>query len=299
MKKDQVVILEKRGVILISGEDAKDFLQNTITNDINKVSDTNSIFAALLNPQGKYLFNFFLTKSKVGYLLDCEESSLNDLIENLSKYKLKSRVDIKDLSKDFVVGIISYEKFEDLQVQTDSKTNTINYRDTPIFVDPRNQDLGARILSNLEKLYLTIKKLNLKIVESSEYYFHAYKLGIPEIGTINLKEKLFGLEANFEELNAIDFKKGCFIGQENTARMKLRNKVRKRLLPIDTNKILKAGDEITYKDIKIGNILISGKYPFALIKLINPNFLEFKDKELVCEGNIIKIRNTSSYKKDI
>ncbi len=291
MKKDQIIILKDRGLISITGEDAENFLQNIITNDIKKVSKINSIYSGLLTPQGKYLFDFFLIKSEEGYLLDCNESSLKDLIEFLSKYKLKSRVDINDLSRNFVIGIISYKKFEDLQVQTDSKTNTINYRETPIFIDPRNQDLGARVLSELEKLYLTIKKLNLKIVESSEYYLHAYKLGIPEIGTLNLKEKLFGLEANFEELKAIDFKKGCFIGQENTARMKLKNKLRKRLLPIDTDEVLKVGDEITYKDFKIGNILISGKYHFALIKLFDPNFSEFKDKELVCRGNIVKIRN--------
>ena len=87
MKKDQVVILEKRGVILVSGEDAKDFLQNIITNDINKVSYKNSIFAALLTPQGKYLNEFFIIQSNKGYLLDCSENSTSELIKDLSKYK--------------------------------------------------------------------------------------------------------------------------------------------------------------------------------------------------------------------
>ena len=163
MKKDQVVILEKRGAVLISGNDADYFLQNIITNDIKKVSNENSIFAALLTPQGKYLNDFFIVQTDKGYLLDCNENSTEELIKNLSKYKLRSNVKIEDLSSKFVIGVINHEKFVDLQKEVRSDLNTINYRNTPIFSDPRNKKLGARIFSNLEKLYLTIKKLNLKI----------------------------------------------------------------------------------------------------------------------------------------
>ena len=152
MKKDQVIILEKRGIILISGSDGKDFLQNIITNDINKVSKKNSIFAALLTPQGKYLNDFFIVQSHKGYLLDCNGNSTKELIRNLSKYKLRSKVEIKDLSSEYVLGIISLEKFEELQKETNLDENTIHFRDTPVFADPRNNQLGARILSNLEKL---------------------------------------------------------------------------------------------------------------------------------------------------
>ena len=108
----------------------------------------------------------------------------------------------------------------------------------------------------MEKLYLTIKKLNLKIIDSDEYYSLAYKLGIPETGLHNLKDRIFGLEANFEKLQAIDFKKGCFIGQENTARMKLKNKVRRKLLPIVSKDELKIGDELIFNKSVIGKILI-------------------------------------------
>ena len=232
MKKDQVVILENRGTILISGVDASDFLQNIITNDINKVSDHNSIFSALLTPQGKYFFEFFIIKRKDGFLLDCSEGSTRELMENLSKYKLRSRVKIEDVSSNFVVGTISVENFKDLIDKKELNGNTIYYRDTPIFLDPRNNQLGARIISNLDKLYLTIKKLSLKIIDSKEYFFQAYKLGIPEKGIKGLKDQLFGLEANYENLQAIDFKKGCFIGQENTARMRLKNKLRRKLMAI-------------------------------------------------------------------
>ena len=167
--------------------------------------------------------------------MDCDENSTEELIKNLSKYKLRSDVKIEDLSLEFVIGVINHEKFVDLQKEVKSDLNTIYYRDTPIFSDPRNKNLGARIFSNLEKLYLTIKKLNLKIIDSSEYYSLAHELGVPEKGQVNLKDQLFGLEANFEKLQAIDFKKGCFVGQENTARMKLKNKLRRKLLAVKTS----------------------------------------------------------------
>ena len=289
MKKDQVVILEKRGVILISGEDAKEFLQNIITNDINKVSNKNSVFSALLTPQGKYLNEFFIIQNDKGYLLDCSENSTKELITYLSKYKLRSKVKIEDLSSEFVIGVINDLKFQELQKEFKLNDNTISYRDTPIFLDPRNEKLGARIISNLEKLYLTIKKLSLNIIDKKEYYSLAHKLGVPEKGLINLKDQLFGLEANFELFQAIDFKKGCFVGQENTARMKLKNKLRRRLLPISSSKKLNIGDEITFNDIKIGKILIDQPYPFGLIKVFEPNLEDFKDKVLLANNKECKI----------
>ncbi len=289
MEKDQVVILEKRGVILVSGKDAKDFLQNIITNDINKVSYKNSIFSALLTPQGKYLNEFFIIQNKIGYLLDCSENSTNELIKDLSKYKLRSKVEIEDFSSEFVIGVINNSKFKELQEELNLNENTITYRDTPIFLDPRNEKLGGRIISNLEKLYLTIKKLSLKIIDNKEYYSLAHKLGVPEIGLINLKDQLFGLEANFETLQAIDFKKGCFVGQENTARMKLKNKLRRRLLPISSSQKLNIGDEITFNDIKIGKILIDKPYPFGLIKVLEPNLEDFRDKVLLANNKECKI----------
>ncbi len=290
MRKDQIIILEKRGVVLISGYDAKDFLQNVITNDIKKVKENNSIFSAILTPQGKYLIEFFVIYHEKGYLLDCCANSKNELIENLSKYKLRSKVEIKDLSDEFVIGIINTERFKELQEETNSSGNTIFYRETTFFSDPRNKKLGARILSNLEKIYLTVKKLNLKIAESNEFYSHAYKLGIPEVGLNNLKNKLFGLEANFEELQAIDFKKGCFVGQENTARMKLKNKLRKKLVAIKTEAKLKIGSELKFKNQTIGKVLIDKPFPFALIDLYqsDENFIK---KELMVENQKVTIIN--------
>ena len=289
MKKDQIVLLENRGLISITGDDAKNFLQNIITNDIEKVSKSCSIFSALFTPQGKYFFEFFLIQSKDGYLLDCDSKATNEIISYLTKYKLRSKIEIKDKSNEYIIGIISLEKFNEIQKSENKQTDTIEYRNSSIFIDSRNKKLGARILSTLEKLHLTIKKLELKIIKPEIYFKEAHILGIPIKGVESLKDQLFGLEANFEELSAIDFKKGCYIGQENTARMKLKNKLRRRLLPISSTEKLNLGEEIFYDKIKIGKILIEKPYPFGLVKLIDPNVEEFQNKELLVNNKKCKI----------
>ena len=289
MEKDQIILLEDRGLISITGEDTKNFLQNIITNDIEKVSFSSSIFSALFTPQGKYLFEFFLIQSKNGYLLDCDNKFTKEIINYLLKYKLRSKIEITDISTDYVIGLISSEKFLDIQKSENKTDDTIEFRDSPLFLDPRNKNLGARILSSLEKLHLTIKKLALTIVKPDTYFTKAHSLGIPIKGIKNLKDQLFGLEANFEELNAIDFKKGCYIGQENTARMKLKEKLRRRLLPISSTEKLNLGEEIFYNKIKIGKILIEQPYPFGLIKVIDPNIEEFENKELLANNKKCKI----------
>ena len=290
MEKDQIILLKDRGLISISGEDSKNFLQNITTNDVDKVSYSNTIFSALFTPQGKYLFEFFLIKAKSGYLLDCDNIFTKEIINHLLKFKLKSKIEIKDISSENITGIISLEKFISIQKSANKYDDTLDYRGSPLFIDPRNNKLGARIVSSLEKLHLTIKKLNLKIIDPNEYFLKAHSLGVPIKGIENLKEQLFGLEANFEEMQAIDFKKGCYIGQENTARMKLKNKLRRRLYAVKSNKgNLSKGDELLFKKKKIGNILIGDPYPFAVIKLFDPNFEEFKNQEINSSNDKIKI----------
>ena len=295
MEKNQIAILENRGLVLVEGVEAKDFLQNIISNNIEKANESNSIFSGIFTPQGKYLYEFFIIKNKEGYLLDCDIELKDDLIKHLLKYKLRSKVEIKDLSSSYVIGVISEEKFIEIQGEISSKEKTIIYRDSSCFLDPRNTLLGARVLSSLEKLHLTVKKLNLKIVEKSNYLKLAHAQGIPIQGIKKLQNNLFGLESNFEELNGIDFKKGCYVGQENTARMKLKNKLRRRLLPIVSENTLKAADEIKFKESVIGRVLIDGKYPFALIKLFDPEFKDFSKQNLKVKELDVQILAPSKF----
>ena len=285
MNIKNVYILDDRAILYVNGEDAKEFLQNLISNNIDKVSDTNSCFTSLLSPQGKFLYEFIIIKHKSGYIIDCEKPQADDLFKQLSIYKLRSKVEILNLSNEFVVAAFGYEKFLTFDEAQDIPGFTLKYREDPIFLDPRNKQLGARLIINLEKLYLSLKKLDLHDANLDDYYSFSHKLGIVPKDLNKLQNKLFGIECNYEELNGIDFKKGCYVGQENTARIKLKNKLSKRLLPINVvNGELTEGESIYYNENEIGKVLIDNDYPFALIRYLNENFKEktdFNTKEAI------------------
>ncbi len=287
MNKKKIYTLEDRGILYINGEDSKQFLQNIITNDINKVTENFSIFASLLSPQGKYLFDFIIIKHKKGFLIDCEKLQIQELFKQLTLYKLRSNLEILNLSNEFVVAALSREKFLSLENAEDKSGHTIKFREDPLFLDPRNKNLGARLIINLEKLYLSIKKLELKSCKYDEYYNFSYNLGIAQLDMNKLKNKIFGIECNFEELNGIDFKKGCYVGQENTSRIKLKNKLSKRLLPIKiiSGKI-NIDDEIKIDNKSLGKVLINKKYPFAIIKFKDEKFNY--SQEYMCNSAKIK-----------
>ena len=285
---NSVYILKDRAILYVNGQDAKDFLQNLISNDINKVTDNSSCFASLLTPQGKFLYEFIIVKHKSGFFIDCEKSQSEEILKQLNLYKIRSKVEILNLSNEFVVASFSYEKYLSIDNSKDILGFTIRYREDPIVLDPRNKNLGARLIINLEKLYLSLKKLELKDDKIENYYYQSYKLGIVPKNLNKLKNKLFGIECNFEELNGIDFKKGCYVGQENTARIKLKNKLSKRLLPVEIIDGKLEEDETVYcNDVEIGKILINEEYPFALIKFLNENFN--KDLTLKSKNGLFKI----------
>ena len=292
MEKSEVIILEDRGFIQVGGNGAKDFLQNIVTNDVEKVTSESTLFSSILTPQGKYLFEFFILKLKDGYLLECEKKSTSEIIELLNLYKLRSEVNLVDLNEKYTVSVISLEKFKKINDSNFSKGSTINYQENLVYVDPRNDQLGAKVISKpkLANIELLVKKLDLKIVDKKKYYAKSFELGIPQMDLKKLKEKIFGIEGNLDELNGIDFKKGCYVGQENTSRIKLRDKLRRRVLPVHKIKgEISENDIIKYKDNNVGKILIDNPFSFALIKVVDPDINEFSNLELECNKAKVKV----------
>ena len=289
MNKDNIYILEDRGIVYISGEDTFDYLQNIISNDLNKVSDNQSCFSYLLTPQGKYLFEFIIIKHKSGYFLDCPKYQIENLYKQLTLYKLRSKIEITNLSNEFVIAALSKDKFSEFESANKKTGMTIKFREDSVFLDPRCADLGARIVINLEKLYLSAKKLNLKISNINEYYQLSHSLGIPNSDTENFQNKIFGLETNSEELNAIDFKKGCYVGQENTARMKLKEKISRRIYPIEIIEgIVDVDETIKINNNEIGKIVNNSKFPLGLFKFKDPNFK--LEKTIITSKAKIKVK---------
>ena len=290
MEKNESTILDERGFIQINGSEAKDFLQNIVTNDIEKVTKGFTIFSSILTPQGKYLYEFFILKLEDDYLLECEKKASEEIIKIFNFYKLRTKVNLTNVSKKFNCIAISLEKFSDISKGNISKGSTKIYNESIVYIDPRNQNLGAKIIAKNESIENLIKNLSLKKVDKEKYYIKSFNLGIPQINLGKLKDKIFGIENNLDELGGIDFKKGCYIGQENTSRIKLRNKLRRRILPIKkTSGKISENDIIKYKNNEVGKIMIEEPYPFALIKVIDPDLKEFVDTELDCNTSKIKI----------
>ena len=290
MEKNEVITLEDRGFIQVSGPEAKEFLQNIVTNNVEKVTPESTLFSSILTPQGKYLFDFFIIKLKDNYLIECEKKSTPEIIKLLNFYKLRSKVDLVDLNEKYTVAIISLEKFREINNSDLLKGKTTTYEENLIYIDPRSEKLGAKIISKTKDINLIIKKLNLNIVDKQKYYKESFDLGILQTEMKKLKEKIFGIENNLDELNGIDFKKGCYVGQENTARIKLRNKLRRRVLPVQKIKgDVSENDIIKYKDIEIGKVMIDKPLPFALVKVVDPDLKEFNNIELKCGNSKIKI----------
>ncbi|NCU48487.1 MAG: folate-binding protein YgfZ [Candidatus Fonsibacter lacus] len=286
METDKAYITSK-GFISINGEDSIEFIQNIISNDIKKVTDNNCIFASLLTPQGKLLFEFIIFKTKNIFLIECNNELINELFNKLYNYKLRSKVEIK-IENNLISVDIPFEKFISLNV---NKLNLINYKNYIIFEDPRIKKTLARVIIEQSKIKDFLNDLNIELSnEKNLLEKKLFNLGIPSKNIQKLQNQLFALEANFLELNGIDQKKGCYIGQENTARMHLKNKVNKRLFAIQMiNGKVKEGQKITLNNEEIGKILIDDLFPFALIKINNENKNLIIDKELKTETASIKI----------
>ena len=264
METDKAYITSK-GFISVKGEDGTDFIQNIISNDIKKVTDNNCIFSPLLTPQGKFLFEFIIFKAKNIFLIECNNELIKELFNKLYNYKLRSKIEIK-IENNLVSIDIPFIKFKSLNI---NKLNLINYKNYLIFEDPRIKNTLARAIIEKSKIKEFLNDLNIEL--SNEKYLlekKLFDLGIPSKDMQKLQNQLFSLEANFLELNGISTKKGCYIGQENTARMFLKNKITKRLLPI---KILSGNISVNQKifieNIEVGTILIGLPFPFALIKI--------------------------------
>jgi len=276
-----------KGFISIKGEDSIDFIQNIISNNIKNVTDNNCIFSSLLTPQGKFLFEFIILKIKNNFLIECNDELIKELSNKLLNYKLRSKVEIK--IEDNLISIdIPFVKFKNLNI---NKLNVINYKNYIIFEDPRIKNTLARAIIEKSKIKEFLSDLDIEL--SDEKYLlekKLFNLGIPSKDIIKLQNEIFSLEANFLELNGIDQKKGCYIGQENTARMYLKNKVNKRLFALQIiNGKVEKGQKITLGDEEIGKVLIDDLFPFALIKINKDNKNLIINKELKTNSAFVKI----------
>jgi folate-binding protein YgfZ len=236
--------LTNRLVLTVSGPDKLTLLQGLISNDTNKVSSDHLTYALMLTPQGKYFCDLFIWAEDDSLFVDCPAELSDQLMKKLNMYKLRSKVTID--KSDLIVNAV-----------VDSGLNNTNQPRT--FIDPRLNNMGHRVYSTSEIANQDINKYN----------EHRIPLGVPEHGDDLINDKSIPLECHADKLNAIDWDKGCYMGQELTARTNYRGLIRKCLFPILFTNNLSSGAIITNEhNKKVGTVFsISGQSAIAMIRI--------------------------------
>jgi folate-binding protein YgfZ len=265
---DHYVVLEDRGFVTVTGDDRHAFLQGLVSNDVTKASPTRALHAALLTAQGRYLHDFFVVDLGEQLLLDCERARADDLRKRLSLYKLRSKVMLATVSDDYrVAACFGPTILEKLKLAEAGEAK--EYAGGIAYVDPRLAAMGARVLLHAGPGEDPLVALGCVRAEAEDYHAHRIQLGVPD-GSRDLPiEKAILLENGFDELQGIDWKKGCYVGQELTARTKYRGLVRKRLLPVEVDGPMPApGTEIALDGKDAGEMRSGqGNRALALLRL--------------------------------
>ena len=230
MAQAKFVVLEARGILAVSGADRRSFLQGLVSNDVEKIAPGRAVYAALLTAQGKYLHDFIMVQEGEAILLDAEAARLADLKRRLSIYRLRAKVELAERPELAVAAVFGA-----------GAAGALGLPDTPgaaraiaggvALVDPRLAELGARLIADRGSLARPAERFD--HADFAAYDRHRLALGVPDGSRDLAIEKSILLESGFDELNGVDWQKGCYIGQELTARTKYRGLIKKRLFPVE------------------------------------------------------------------
>ena len=222
--------LDSRALVAVTGEGWRAFLQGLITQDVEGLAEGGMRFSALLTPQGKFLFDMFVIAGADGCLLDVQADQREALIQRLTMYRLRAKVGIE---------VVEGAVWAAWGSNVDGRWSA----------DPRLSELGWRAID-------PSLPSGARVADEAAYDAHRLSLGVPDTSRDCVPDKTYPLEADFDLLDAIDFKKGCFIGQETTSRMKRRGAIKSRMLPIDFDGPPPApGSEILAGDLRAGEVL--------------------------------------------
>ena len=223
------VALAERGALEVSGEDRNAFLQGLVSNDVTKAGPDRAVYAALLTAQGRYLHDFFIVALGEALYLDAEAARLADLRRRLTLFKLRSKVTFADASERFFVAA-AFGPGVAASLGLPEETGAARPLSSgAAYVDPRLAALGVRFLLPRGA---DLGALGFASADAAAYDRMRLALGVPDGSRDLPPEKALLLEAGFDELNGVDWQKGCYMGQELTARMKYRALIKKRLLPV-------------------------------------------------------------------
>lgn len=260
--------LPGRGVLRIDGEDRVAFLQGLVSNDVSRVGADRAIYAALLTPQGKFLHDFFIAAIGDSLLIDCEGDRRDDLFRRLRMYRLRSKVELTDVTEELTVHAAFGEGAAGLAGENPSAGQAMPNGEGVSFVDPRLAGAGLRYILPAGTAPET-GDLPVSAATADDYDRWRLSLGLPDGSRDMVVEKAILLESGFEALNGVDFDKGCYMGQKLTARTKYRGLVKKRLMPVRiTGDLPEPGTAIMAGDRDVGEIRSGrGDLAMALVRL--------------------------------
>lgn len=256
----RIAVLEDRGVVSVSGADAEKLLAGLVTNDMGELAEAPGLYAALLMPQGKILFDFLIVRARDGFLLDTARDRAGDLARRLAMYKLRADVAIRDASGEFVVAAAWGNGQPVPEAVADG---------AHVFADPRLPALGWRAIVGAGAAAGVLASFGGARVAAEAYHAHRIGLGVPEGARDFLFGDTFPHEALMDQLHGVSFTKGCFVGQEVVARMQHRTRVRKRVVPVVGDAELPAGSPpVLLGTVEIGRLgSVAGTRGLALLRL--------------------------------
>ena len=226
-----LALLQDRGILAVSGADRRSFLQGLVSNDVEKLAAGRAIYAALLTAQGKYLHDFIMVEQGEAIWLDAEAARLADLKRRLSMYRLRAKIEIAELPEFMVAAIFGNGALPAVGLP-DEPGSVRSWQGGIALVDPRLAALGARIVLPRDDMRAALGAGGINEADFAAYDRHRLALGIPDGSRDLVPEKSILLESGFDELNGVDWQKGCYVGQELTARTKYRGLIKKRLFPV-------------------------------------------------------------------
>ena len=252
-------LLPNRGVIAVSGPDAKKLLQGVVTADMDLLGlASDALHSGLLSPQGKILFDFFIVPHGDGYLIETGKALIPDLVKRLTMYKLRASAEIVDVSADYSVAA----------VWGANSAAISGHVGCIAFIDPRRPDMGVRLLLTLANDGV-LKYIDADAASQPAYDTHRVALGVPEAGKDFLLGDTFPHEALYDQLAGVSFTKGCFVGQEVVSRMQHRGTARKRVVRVVAESPLpETGTQVRAGSSLIGTLgTVDGTQALAMLRI--------------------------------
>jgi folate-binding protein YgfZ len=257
--ENNYIPLTSRAILTLRGDDKLTFLQGIITNDIEGLSATNAIYTLILTPQGKFMYELFLSQKGGTIFVDCVASEKDALLLHLKKYKLRSKVVIEDVSEAYeAIALTGNTVFNEDDIENKVGSGKPFCKGT-IYIDPRSTALFGRAVIERENEYKSAISHDFTLGNITSYNMTRITNCIADGEHDLQKEKSFPLQFNMQNVNAISFTKGCYVGQEVTTRSHHRGTVKKNiyLLEVISGKIPEKSTSILLNDKKIGILFSS------------------------------------------